>query len=229
MMILAPPLPRRSLAQAAYDSLRRAIVRGELAPGSRLVETRIAEALRMSRTPVREAIHKLEREGLLSRHPQGGFYVVGFSREDIEEIFGIRSVLESYAARLAAEQTKERDLVPLEEAIEEFQRHMDRGESSALPAINTRFHDLLYAMSGSPRLIKMINDIRDPIYRFRTMILKIHNMAVASNEDHRVMVDLIRRGDGEAVETLVKAHILRGRDVVLRELEPAVEKISTQG
>jgi DNA-binding GntR family transcriptional regulator len=213
-------LPERtSLGQNVYESLKRAIVRGDLIPESRLVETRVADALGISRTPVREAIHKLERESLLRKNPAGGFFVAGLTRADIEETFGIRSVLESYAARLAAVNHREEDLAPLDEKIREYQKCLDKEETKALLRINTEFHDLLYALSRSPRLIRMINDLKDQIYRFRQVILKVEKMARASNHDHRLMLKYIRKRDADRVERLVKEHILRGQEVVLREFD----------
>jgi DNA-binding GntR family transcriptional regulator len=213
-------LPERtSLGQKVYESLKRAIVRGDLMPESRVVETRVADALGISRTPVREAIHKLERESLLRKNPAGGFFVAGLTRADIEETFGIRSVLESYAARLAAVKHREEDLAPLDEKIREYQKYLDRGETEALLRINTEFHDLLYGLSQSPRLIKMINDLKDQIYRFRQVILQVEEMARASNHDHRLMLKYIRKRDSDRVERLVKEHILRGQEVVLREFD----------
>ena len=169
------------MGQYVYDNLKQAIVRGEVDPGSRVVESRVAEALGISRTPVREAIHKLEREGLLRQNPTGGFFVMGLNRADIEETFGIRGVLESYAARLAAVKHRQEELKPLAEKISEYQQCLDRKEMDELPRINTEFHDLLYALSRSPRLIKMINDLKDQIFRFRQVILKMEEMAMISN------------------------------------------------
>lgn len=206
---------RRSLGQHVYSHLRQAILRGDLQPGSRLVESRLAEAFGISRTPVREGIHKLEREHLVRQGPSGGFFVVGLTRQEIQETFGIRSVLESYAARLAALQHQEKELVPLDAKIHEYQDCMDRGDFGCLLKVNTQFHDHLYALSRSPRLIKMINDLRDQIYRFRQVLLKSEEWARVSNEDHLRMIDFIRRRDAEGVERLVREHILRGQDVVL--------------
>jgi DNA-binding GntR family transcriptional regulator len=216
---LGSPPGRKPLGQHVFESLKMVIIRGEVAPGDRLVESRIAEILNISRTPVREAIHKLEREGLLKRLPKGGFTVVNLTREDIEETFGIRCVLESYAARLAAINYKEEELEPLRRKIEDFQRCLDQGKMDRLPRINTEFHNLLYALSRSPKLIKMINDLRDQIYRFRRIILKMEDMARVSNEDHRKMLEAIQTRELERVEELVTEHILRGRQIVLEELE----------
>ncbi len=215
---------RKPLGHYVFENLKQAIVRGNFSPGNRLVESHIAEAMGISRTPVREAIHKLEREGLIKKLPQGGFYVLNLTREDIEETFGIRGVLESYAARLAAIKHKKEELAPLEEKIEEFQYFLNHGEMEALLKINTEFHGLLYAMSRSPKLIKMINDLQDQIYRFRRIILKIETMAKTSNEDHRHMLRAMRKRDADRVETLVRQHILRGQKIVLRELENRVQE-----
>jgi DNA-binding GntR family transcriptional regulator len=200
---------RKPLGHYVFENLKQAIVRGDFSPGNRLVESRIAEAMGISRTPVREAIHKLEREGLIKKLPQGGFYVLNLSREEIEETFGIRSVLESYAARLAAIKHQKEELEPLEEKIETFQYFLNRGEMEALLKINTEFHGLLYAMSGSPKLIKMIND---------------ETMAKTSNDDHRQMLSAMKMRDADRVETLVRQHILRGQKIVLKELENGVRE-----
>jgi DNA-binding GntR family transcriptional regulator len=210
---------RRSLGQHAYEKLKQAIVKGDLAPGSRVVESRVATVLGISRTPVREATHKLEREGLLRQGPSGGVFVVGLMRADIEETFGIRSVLESYAARLATTHHKEEGLDSLEEKVRQYELHLARGELEVLPQINTEFHDLLYALSRSPRLIKMINDLRDQIYRYRMVLLKVEETARMSNEDHKLMIKFIKRRDAEAVEKLVRAHILRGQAIVLQDFD----------
>ena len=211
---------RRSLGQDVYGKLKQAIVKGDLPPDSRLIESRMANVMGISRTPVREAIHKLEREGLLRHNPSGGFFVVGLTRSDIEETFGIRSVLESYAARLAATHHKgEEELDPLDQKIHEYQLHLDQGNLKALLRINTEFHDLLYALSRSPKLIKMISDLQDQIYRFRQVLLKTEENARISNEDHKLMLKLITKRDLDGVENLVREHILRGQGIVLKELD----------
>lgn len=202
-----------------FENLKHAILRGDIPPGNRLVESRLAETMGISRTPIREAMHKLEREGLLSKLPNSGFIVIGLTREDIEETFGIRRVLESYAARLAATKHSEEELALLEEKIVEYQDCLNQGRMEDLPAINTQFHDILYALSRSPKLIKMVNDLRDQIYRFRKILLKAEVRAKESNDDHRRMLKAMRNRDADMVERLVKDHILRAYSMVLRELK----------
>jgi len=210
---------RKSLGEHVFESLKHSIVRGKISSGEWLVESHIAETLGISRTPVREAIHKLEREGLIERQPRGGFTVLGLERDDIEETFGIRSVLEGYAARLAAVKHAAQELEDLENKIDEFQNALDRKKMNLLPAINTEFHDLLYRLSKSPKLINMINGLRDQIYRYRQMILKERKFASTSNLDHKKMLKYIRKRDAEGAERLVRDHILRGQEMVLKEYD----------
>ncbi|MBI5250971.1 MAG: GntR family transcriptional regulator, partial [Desulfomonile tiedjei] len=110
---LRPLENRKSAGEHIFEHLKQAIIRGDIPAGSRVVETRIAETLGVSRTPVREAIHKLEREGFLSKQARTGFSVTGMTRGDIEECFGIRAVLEGYAARLATIRHTPEQLRPL--------------------------------------------------------------------------------------------------------------------
>jgi DNA-binding GntR family transcriptional regulator len=217
---------RTSLGEDVFYYLRDALIDQTIPPGSRLVESRIAEQLGISRTPVREAIHKLEREDWIKKLPAGGYQAMGLTAEDIEETFGIRSVLEAYAARLAAEKHAPSDLLLLSGKIEAYQACLDRSSQSRLNGsnidelfrLNTEFHDLLYEMSRSPKLIRMINGLRAQIFRFRRMILKQAAMARQSNDDHRKMLEAIEKRDGDEVESLVREHILKGKTAVLSSL-----------
>ncbi len=178
---------RKSLGQLVFENLKQAIIMGEIPPGTRLVESQVAEAHDISRTPVREAIHKLERERFVGRLPRGGFTVLGLSREDIIETFGIRSVLEGYAARLAAVNHQPADLTPLQEKIDEFQRLLDRRQLKELTGVNTKFHALLYTLSKSPRLVHMIHALQDQIFRFRQIILR--DAAAGADQQRRPPAD----------------------------------------
>ena len=221
---LAMDLPeRKSLGEHVYDRLKQAIVDGQMEAGSRIIEHRIATALGISRTPVREAIHKLDRTGFLDRLPSGGFAVASLSREGIEEVFGIRSVLESYAARLAAIKHEEKELEPLEDKLREYRSCLEDGQLEALNKINTEFHDMLYALSRSPKLIKIVGDLKDQISKFRRILLEDKSLARVSDHDHNKMLEAIKNRDPDKVEKLVKDHILRGQKVVLKKYKFDVE------
>ncbi|MCP3900140.1 MAG: GntR family transcriptional regulator [Desulfobacteraceae bacterium] len=219
---------RKSLGQDVFEYLKKAIIDQTIEPGSRLVESKIAEMLGISRTPLREAFHKLEREDWIEKISSGGFQVVTLTKDDIEQTFGIRSVLEAYAAQLAAENHTAKDLVPLEKKMKEYQKCLELNkDSDKLHEINTQFHDLLYSLSKSPRLIKMINQLRAQISMFRQIILKQTEFAHESNEDHIKMLDAIKNRDGEKVDQLVRQHIIKGKSVVLNQLkQEEIEKKS---
>jgi DNA-binding GntR family transcriptional regulator len=218
---------RKSLGQDVFDYLKNAIIDQTIEPGSRLVESKISEMLGISRTPLREALHKLEREDWIEKIPSGGFQVVKLSQMDIEHTFGIRSVLEAYAARLATQNHADKDLAPLEKKMHEFQKYLGKGNKDKLQKINTEFHDLLYGLSGSPKLTKMINQLRAQISRFRQIILKQDEYAQESNEDHIQMLLAIKNRDGDLVERLVRTHILKGKTAVLNELEQDNKEIKS--
>ncbi|MFH1350657.1 MAG: GntR family transcriptional regulator [Pseudomonadota bacterium] len=210
---------REPLGQSAFDKLKQAILRGDIPAGSRMVESPIAKAMGISRTPVREAFLKLEREGLLMKLPRGSFVVVELTEKDIEDTFGIRAVLESYAARLATIRHREEDLSRLEKKINEFKDCLDRGKMENLPEINTEFHALLYEMSDNPMLMKIINQVGDRIYRFRKILLNSTVRAPISNEDHRKMLKAMKKRDADKVQSLVMEHVLRAQKIVLNELK----------
>jgi DNA-binding GntR family transcriptional regulator len=215
---------RRSLGQDVFDYLKNAIIDQTIEPGSRLVESKIADMLGISRTPLREALHKLEREDWIEQIPSGGFQVVTLTKADIEQTFGIRSVLEAYAARLAAQNHKEKDLIPLEKKMKEFQNCLESKDNDKLQKINTQFHDILYGLSQSSKLIKMINQLRAQISRFRQIILKQDEFAHQSNEGHVKMLEAIRQRDANAVEKIVRDHILKGKSAVLSQLKKEENK-----
>lgn len=213
--VLKPLAERKSAGEHIFEHLKRAIIGGDITPGSRMVESRIAETMGVSRTPVREAIHKLEREGFLIKQHRRGFTVAGLTRDDVEESFGIRAVLEGYAARLATVKHSPAELKPLNRKIDQFERHLQNDDLESLPDINTELHQMLYALSRSPRLIKIINDLQSQILRFRIMILKDRALARASHQDHREMMAMMEKREEQVVEQLVKAHILKGQSAVL--------------
>jgi len=209
---------RENLGTQVFEQVKGMILRGEIPPGRRIIENEVADSMGISRTPVREAVHRLAAEGFLNPLPKGGYAVRGLTLSGVEETFDIRSTLESFAASLAAKRFADAELVPLEEKINEFQRCLDGKDLSGLTRINTDFHELLYALSRSPRLIKMIHDLRDDIFLLRKVMLNSADMARLSNKDHREMIRAMKKRDSSKVEKLVKKHILRGKDYVLKEI-----------
>ena len=211
-------LKKENLGTQVFEQVKGMILGGEIPPGRRVIENEVADSMGISRTPVREAVHRLAAEGFVIPLPKGGYAVRGLTLSGVEETFDIRSTLESFAASLAAKRFADEELLPLEKKIEEFQRCLERNDLSELTRINTDFHELLYALSRSPRLIKMIHDLRDDIFLLRKVMLNSADMARLSNKDHREMIRAMKKRDSGKVEKLVKKHILRGKEYVLKEI-----------
>lgn len=210
---------KRGLSHSIYDTLRRAILRGEIPAGQRFVEEKLASVLGASRTPVREALQRLRQEELLDKLKYGGYEVRRIAAKEIEEIFGIRSVLESYAAVLATRRMDKDLLAELRGIIQRSRAALEKGEAEELISLNTEFHDKLYKASGSERLYRMIQELRDHFYRFRRVILAKGSMPDISLKDHERMMRAMVKGDEKAVERIVRQHILRGMGVVLKEIK----------
>jgi DNA-binding GntR family transcriptional regulator len=209
---------RKSLREEVYDSLKKSILHGKLKGGQRLIEEQLAHQIGISRTPVREAFHKLERDELVSRLPKGGFAVREFTKEDVEEIFGIRSALESYAAYLATLHISSEKISDLENKIEETEKALKSGEDDKVVQLYTEFHDLLYKSCKSKKLIEMINNFRDYFYRYRSPLLRTEKGFLASIEGHRGMLEAMKKKNPRLVERLVRKHLERGKEIIIKEI-----------
>lgn len=213
---------RNSLGQDVFEYLKNAIIDQTIEPGARLVESKMADMLGISRTPLREALHKLALGGWIERLHSGGFQVVTLTQEDVEQTFGIRSVLEGYAARLAAENYQDKDLIPLEKNIREYDKCLESKKNwDKLQALNTQFHDLLYALSKNPKLITMVNQLRAQLPSVHQIILNQEEAVLKSNEDHIDLLKAVKDRDGDEVEQLLRAHIIKGKNMVLAQLDQA--------
>jgi len=210
---------RRSLREEVYDSLKKSILHGKLKAGQRLIEEQLAHQVGISRTPVREAFHKLERDDLVTRLPKGGFAVRQFTKEDVEEIFGIRSALESYAAYLATYHITPEKVATLEKKLSESQRALKTGDHEEVVDLHTEFHDFLYKSCKSKKLIEMINNFRDYFYRYRSALLQTENGMSTSVQDHRNMLEAMKKKNPRLVERLVRKHLERGRELILKEID----------
>jgi len=211
----------RSMGDVAYAYLKQAIVKGDIPPGQRLIENQLSAQMEVSRVPVREAVKKLEQEGLVERSGGRGFVVKGLTREEIEETLGIRALLESYAAYLATEHITEAILKKLEDSIQAYKATFTKkgNNTDKLMQLNTQFHEIIYKAAGSGKLYSLINSFRDAIHRYRRPLLACEHYAQVSLKDHEEMVKAMRKKDKKKVEALVRKHILRGMDIIIQELD----------
>lgn len=216
----------RFLREQVYKSLKASMLNGVLPPNNRLIEERLAEEMGTSRTPVREAIQKLEKEGLIHKLPKGGFAVSTITDEDIEEVFGIRSVLEGYAGYLATSRATNDDIWSLEETVQQEEECLKRKDTEEIIRLNTEFHDRLYKAAKSSKLYSIINDLRDYIYRYRIIIFRYEGMAEISIKDHKDMIGLMKAKNARQVEKLVRKHIIRGGDLVKKKMKQESRKKS---
>ena len=210
---------KKSLREEVYESLKKSILHGKLKGGQRLIEEQLAFQIGISRTPVREAFHKLERDELVTRLPKGGFAVREFTKEDVEEIFGIRSALESYAAYLATLHISPEKIFNLEKKIEEAEKALKSGDDDKVVQLHTEFHDLLYKSCRSKKLIEMINNFRDYFYRYRSALLRTEKGVYVSIEGHRQMLGAMKKKNPRLVERLVQKHLERGKELVIKEID----------
>ena len=210
---------KKSLREEVYELLKKSILRGKLIPGQHLIEEQLAKRVGISRTPLREAFHKLERDELVVRLPKGGYVVRKFTKEDVEEIFGIRIALESYAAYLATLHMTPDKISILENKLKESEDTLEKGNNDKVVQLNTEFHDLLYKSSKSKKLVEMINTFRDYFYRYRSALLHIENGISYSNQDHHQMLEAMKKKNPRLAERLVRKHLVRGKELVLKEID----------
>lgn len=197
----------KPLRELVFESLREAIIQGRLHPGERLMEIQLAEELGVSRTPVREAIRKLELEGLVLMIPRKGAYVSQISMKDIADVFEIRRALEGLAARLAAERATEEEIERLERALVRISEVAEAEDLDGAVALDTDFHEELMAASHNPRLSQMVSNLREQIQRFRLTSLSHPGRVKLAVEEHAKIVDAIAGRDAELAQNLAHEHI----------------------
>lgn len=197
-----------SLAEAVYDSLRTAILHGSYRPNQRLVETDIAEELGASRTPVREALQRLGSESLAikGRH---GWLVREFTLDEIREIYEVRTALESYAARLAAERATGKQLKALVSLIREQSRlsSQSRLTGPAVVDLNDRFHNAVIAAADNARLDKLVKANRTYYFNYQLASLYTAEQTTRSLEEHELLFEAIQARKPDRAESLTRDHI----------------------
>mgnify|MGYP000216924685 CR=1 FL=1 len=186
----------RPLRETVCEALRDAIRRGILEPGERLMEVQLAEELGISRTPVREAIRKLEQEGYVIMMPRRGTYVSDVSVKDIKEIFEIRSALESLAISLATMRIEPDELEKLQTLLAQIGGHIENDDMDKIVATDIEFHGLLYQVSRNERLVNIISNLKEQLARFRTLSMSYPGRLHETLAEHRAMVEAIAAGDG---------------------------------
>lgn len=195
------------LRDVVFNTLRNAILTGELSPGERLMEIKLADKLGVSRTPIREAIRKLELEGLVVNTPRKGAEVANISPEDLRDVLEVRRSLEVLAITLACEKMTEETLSLLHENIEEFKCSINTEAASDIASIDVSFHDIIYKATGNNRLIQILNNISEQMYRYRFEYIK--NKAAWNRlvEEHINIYEAIKNRDKDLAVKSILLHI----------------------
>jgi len=210
------PIPVR---EKTYDFLKSNILSGHFQPGHRLIEENLAEELGVSRTPVREAFHKLELEGLITPLGTRGFIVPKDSKGEMEELFEIRSILEGYALRIITEVVSDETLEKLSDLVEKADQAFTEKDLDGIFTYNTQFHDLLNAqVFYKPRLYGMIVNTRKYALRYRKDTLQYLNGARRTIDGHRRIILALKLKDPDLCEQVMRKHIQEAREDALKTI-----------
>lgn len=208
-------------AETAYALIRDGILSGEFARGQRLREEKLALQVGVSRTPVREALRRLDAEGLVEFTPNRGARVTAWSGQELDDLYDIRAMLESYGAKLAARRITPEELTELDSLARRMEALSRKGASAAddMTLLNGEFHRLIVRASRSPQLDSMVRGIMDVPLIYRTFQRYSPSRMKASSQHHLELVEAIRAGDGEWAESVMRAHILAAKTTVQQSIE----------
>lgn len=209
----------KPLREVVFETIRNAIISGSLKPGERLMEVQMAERLGVSRTPIREAIRKLELEGLVIMLPRKGAFVADLSVKDLTEVLEIRAALEGLAAGLAVARIDEKEIEELEEISMKFHKAVEGNNLEELVYWDIQFHEAIFRASGNERLIQLNNNLREQVQRFREMYLKEANRPKETLKEHYDLVEAISSRDISKAEKLARKHIETTENAILKMME----------
>ena len=191
-------------ADAVYVTLREAIISGRLQAGEHLGEERLARSFGVSRTPVREAIRRLQSENLASREERRGAVVRGIGEHELQEVYAVRAALDGLAAGLAATRAYPADHARLRWLNDRLAEAAARHESAVIAELNFQFHDALCEAAHNSMLLRFTRQIHDLLRRFRVATLAADGRAETAVAEHRSLVDAIEQGDAELAEDLAR-------------------------
>lgn len=208
----------KPLREIVFESLREAIIGGVLKPGERMMEIQLADEMGVSRTPVREAIRKLELEGFVVMIPRKGAYVAGISLKDIADVFEIRAALEGLAAGLAAERITEDELEEMERILVRKAEILENNDLESIVELDTDFHAILFKASRNDRLVQILSNLREQIQRFRATSLAVPGRLKEALEEHRKIVEAVSERNVTLAQSLAAEHIENAENVMLETL-----------
>jgi len=208
-----------SVRELAYNNLKSDVLAGRFNPGERLTEEHLAKSLGVSRTPVREALHKLESEGLVKPLESRGFSVARDSREEMEDLFEIRAALEGYAIRLICECIAEKSIDELQGLIRKAEKALKRKKLDEIFRYNTQFHDTLHGViSHKSRFHSLIADTRNYVLRYRKDSLHYLAGARRTIDGHKKLLLALSLKDPDLCERVMREHIQEAKEEALHKI-----------
>ncbi|MCI8292443.1 MAG: GntR family transcriptional regulator [Hespellia sp.] len=207
------------LRDVVFHTLRQEILRGELKPGERLMEIQLANRLGVSRTPVREAMHKLELEGLVLMIPRRGAEVADITEKSMRDVLEVRRVLEEFAVKLACERISQREIQELRQVADDFGKILGRQDITEVADADEAFHDVIFRATGNDRLIQLLNNLREQMYRYRAEYLKREEFHRALLNEHQDIIERIVNRDQEEAAKIINQHIDNQVNVIMEMIQ----------
>ncbi len=207
------------LRDVVFNNIRQAILRGELKPGERLMEIALANQLGVSRTPVREAIRMLELEGLVIMVPRRGAQVAQITEQDLNDVLEVRLGLEELAVRIACERMTEEELAALFDAVKDFERKIQGEDLSALAEADVKMHEIIYNGTHNQRLVQIISNIREQMYRYRVEYLKDEECRQSLCEEHYTLWKALAERDSARAVEIISVHIKNQQKAIRKSLK----------
>ena len=207
----------KPLREMVYEELKMQILTGGIIPGTRMMEVELAEEMGVSRTPIREAIRKLEKEGLVTIEPRRGAYASRISTDDMVEILEVRQDLEGLAAELAASRMKEDKMKELKEVAENYNKAVVDGDMDSMIKYDTAFHRIIVDSCSNKILVHMVEQLQELVLRFRYIYYDNFKRAEHMPEEHKAIMKAIADGDTDKAREAADVHICRLKQLVIEE------------
>ena len=202
------------LRDVVFNTLREAILKGDLKPGERLMELQLASKLGVSRTPIREAIRMLEQEGLAVTTPRKGAEVAKMTLKDMEDVLEIRDALDELAVRIACQKISDEQLKQLEDMKELFEKSTQTGNVKKIAEADVTFHDVIYEATGNPKLVTLLNNLREQVYRYRVEYIKDPKNYPTLIAEHEAILESLKNRDVKNSVEAMHVHVANQAEAV---------------
>jgi DNA-binding GntR family transcriptional regulator len=206
----------KTIRRRVYDYVREQILNDQISPAQRLIETKIAKEIGTSRTPVREAFHNLELEGLIESIPRVGYVVKSIREQEVEEICEIRTLIEGLAAHWAMEKAHERLVRELQENISISEEKVSNGDVRTFVELDAQFHEIIARLSGSKRLLEFAQTLRRHMLRYRIQSIYLIENVMRAINGHRGILQAIEKANVEEVNRAIKYHLEQSKKDIVR-------------